>query len=580
MKATQIPLFTEKENPSDAQVISHQLLVRAGFIKKQASGLYTYLPFGWTTHRTIEQIIREEMDAHKAVEVHLPVIIPAELWQKTGRWDAMGPEMMRLQDRHNNPFCLGPTHEESITDLALSYLRSYRQLPINFYQIGTKYRDEIRPRYGLIRCREFTMKDAYSFHIDDVSLDETYQTMRQCYRIIFERCGIDAIPVEADSGAMGGSGSEEFMCASDIGEATLLISEKNDYRGNQEKVEFFPATPYSITLSPIAKQEVLTPNLKTIEEVASFLKVSTKDLVKAVVYENEQAIVIGFIPGDRDVSEAKLQNVSGQALLELASPASIIDGLQSVPGFTGPIDLSVQHNSVVSVQNKKKVVLIYFDQYLKNRGNLIVAGNKKDVHYTNINEGRDFTAIHLVDLVLAKEGDLCPTDKTQTLTQTKGIELGHIFKLGKKYTQSLGVTVLDATGRPITPTMGCYGIGVGRTLQSIVEQNYDEKGIIWPESVSPYKFYFIGISNNETDSQKINELYTTFKKAGMNVYFDDRNERPGVKFNDADLVGFPWQIIAGKNFFNSSILELKNRKSGEKTEIHLDDLLLKFRTNP
>ena len=549
MKASQIPLFTEKEIPNDAQVISHQLLIRAGFIKKQSSGLYTYLPFGWSTHRNVENIVREEMNLHEGVEVHLPVIIPSELWEKTGRWGVMGAEMMRLKDRHDNQFCLGPTHEESITDLALSYLRSYRQLPINFYQIGTKYRDEIRPRYGLIRCREFTMKDAYSFHIDDESLDRTYQLMRKCYRIIFERCGLNAIPVEADSGAMGGSGSEEFMCASEIGEAILLISEKQDYKGNQEKVEFYPAIDYSKDIATESVKLVNTPNVKSIEDVAKFLNTSSKFCVKAVVYENDSSIVLGFLPGDREISDAKLQNISGQALLELASAESIVSGLKSVPGFIGPVNLNVQHNQEVVVNGKKKQVLIYFDQYLQKRGNLIVGGNQIDQHYININEGRDFTIMNVSDLVLAQEGDLCPTDKSQKLIQTRGIELGHIFKLGKKYTQSLNVNVLDSNGRPIVPTMGCYGIGVGRTMQAVVEQNHDEKGIIWPESISPYQFYFIGISNSPEDMLKLNNLYDTFIKAGMSVYFDDRNERPGVKFNDADLVGFPWQIIAGKNFF-------------------------------
>ncbi|MDH5720167.1 MAG: proline--tRNA ligase [Spirochaetia bacterium] len=576
MKASQTPLFTQKEDPKDAVVASHKLLSRAGYIKKQASGFYAYLPFGYIVHRKIEEIIRTKMNKYGAVETHLPVLTPAELWQVSGRWSSMGPEMMRLSDRHNVNFALGPTHEESITWLAKQYLHSYKQLPINFYQIGKKYRDEIRPRFGLIRCREFVMKDAYSFHIDDASLEETYQKMRECYREIFDECGLETLSVEADSGAMGGSGSEEFMVPSAIGEETLLLCPDNDcqYRSNQEKTMFKPQTPYSSDKSNAAAERVDTPDVKTVEEVANFLKAEKTSFIKSVIYENSSAVVLAFIPGDRDISETKLKNLSGEADLEMASPESIEKVSSAPPGFAGPFELNVKNGDEITVQGEKKNVIILYDKNLKNRGNLISGGNMADTHCINLQEARDFIIPEgeEYDLVQAKESDLCPKCGKHNLKSTKGIEVGHVFKLGKKYTEALDVSVLDAEGRPSTLTMGCYGIGVGRTLSTIVEQNYDEKGIIWPESAAPFRYYMIGISKTEEEKKEIDDLYERLIEKNISVYYDDRKERPGIKFNDADLTGFPFQITIGKNYFENKKIELKIRKTMQKSEMAFEEL--------
>ena len=610
MKASQLPLFTLKEAHKEARVVSHQLLLRAGYIHKaSSSGFYSYLPFGQMVYRNIEEIIRKEMNRFGAVEVRLPVMTHSDVWKESGRWSEMGPEMIRLKDRHENDYCLAPTHEEAITWLAKSYLRSYKQLPINFYQIGIKYRDETRPRFGLIRCREFTMKDAYSFHLTDDSLEETYQKMRECYHSIFKKIGIPTIPVQADSISMGGSYSEEFMVASEIGESTLLLSENQNsalYQANQDKTEFLPATPYptypfestgpnsqSKSFSKVdAKPEVKfeaklknTPGLTSVGEVANFLKRSELFFIKALVYEDAGHIVIGFIPGDRDLSVSKLKNICQLPSLEMASSETIEKGIQSTVGFTGPYKLPVSHRDIVDItknsSNKKKKVFIYFDRNLKNRSGLVAGGNQKDTHYINLQEGRDFT-IHSesqnIDLVEAKAGDLCPLDPKQKLIEKKGIELGHIFKIGNKYTQAMGLSVLNKEGKEVIPTMGCYGIGLDRTLQTYIEHNHDQKGIIWSDTLSPYQIYYIGIFNQDEEKKQQEKVYEILVEKGFKVYFDDRKERAGVKFNDAELVGFPWQLVAGKEFLSSKKLELKNRKTMEKVIITLEDLpkALKF----
>lgn len=577
-KASQLPLFTVNEDPKDAVVASHRLLVRAGFIKKQASGFYTFLPFGLSVLQKVEQIIREEMNRSGGVEVKLPVLTSGELWQQSGRYNSMGKEMMRLNDRHENGFVLGPTHEEAMSSLAASYLRSYKQLPLNLYQIGTKYRDEIRPRYGLIRCREFLMKDAYSFHLNDESLDETYQKMSQTYHAIFQRCGLETISVQADTGAMGGSGSEEFMVASEIGEETLLICRdgQTDYRANQEKAEFIAASPYPENQSDSAAEKKSTPNTKTIEEVAAFLSAEPKQFIKTVIYENLDAVVVAFLPGDREINELKLAAVSGQSDLEMASRETIVAITGAEPGFAGPFGLPVKDGDEIKAGDVNKKVSIYYDRNLTSRGSLISGGNETDTHYVNLQEGRDFTIVadaRDIDLVLAQENDAVPGAPEKRLTATKGIEVGHIFKLGKKYSSAFEITVLDENGKTLTPTMGTYGIGAGRTVATAVEQNHDERGIIWPENLAPFQYHLIGIFKNAEQKEKIDELYEKLVDGGLSVYYDDRKESPGVKFTDADIVGFPRQIIAGKNFIQEGKLELKNRRSGEKSETTLDALL-------
>lgn len=575
MRASQLPLFTSKNDPSDAQVASHRLLARAGYIRKQGSGLYIYLPFGDIVHRKIVEIVREEMNRFGGVEVSLPVITPAELWQESGRWDIMGKEMMRMHDRHEVGYALGPTHEEAMTDLARSFLQSYKQLPINLYQIGKKYRDEIRPRYGLIRCREFTMKDAYSFHTDDASLDATYQKMREAYRAIFERCGLKTIPVEADSGNMGGSGSEEFMVASQIGEETLLLcsDEACGYRSNQEKTEFISA---NYGLQPIvsgAIEDFDTGELKTIEEVAQLTGGAPRDFIKSVIYEDAAKIIVCFIPGDRELSEVKMKNLSGVNEYWLASEETIKAVTGAEPGYAGPVDLPHKHGDKIG----KKILHIYFDKHLKERSGLIAGANKTHFHKKNVAEGRDFTITEAYDLVNAHAGDICPQCKKAELTETRGIEVGHIFKLGKKYSEKMKLSVLDPNGKPLTPTMGCYGIGVGRTMATAIEQNHDERGLVWHKNLSPFQVYLVSLAKGDAETAFVDKLYATLTAHGVSVYLDDRDERAGVKFNDAELVGFPFIVTVGKKTLESGKIELKLRRSGEKFELRESELIAKLR---
>jgi len=575
MRASQLPLFTSKNDPNDAQVTSHRLLSRAGFIRKQGSGLYVYLPFGDMVHRKVEQIVREEMNRFGGVEVTLPVITPAELWQESGRWDLMGKEMMRMQDRHEVPYALGPTHEEAMTDLARSFLQSYKQLPVNLYQIGRKYRDEIRPRYGLIRCREFVMKDAYSFHTDDKSLDETYQKMRECYRAIFERCGLKTIPVEADSGNMGGSGSEEFMVASQIGEETLLLcsDEKCGYRSNQEKTAFFEnpntAAKGAVKANNEAAEDFDTGALKTIEEVSKLTGQNPRDFIKAVIYEDAQGIFVCFIQGDRELSEVKMKNLTGSTEYWLATEETIKTVTGAEPGYAGPVGLKHKDGDKIG----KKTLRILFDKHLQGRTGLITGANKTNFHKKHVAEGRDFTISAGHDLIVAHAGDICPQCRKAELTETRGIEVGHIFKLGKKYTQAMNLTVLDPNGKPLVPTMGCYGIGIGRTVATAVEQNHDERGIIWNKALSPFTVYLVSLAKGDGETAFVDTLYATLTGAGISVYLDDRDERAGVKFNDAELVGFPFIVTVGKKTMESGKLEVKLRRSGEKLELDEAELI-------
>lgn len=577
MRASQLPLFTSKDDPSDAQVVSHRLLARAGYIRKQGSGLYIYLPFGNIVHRKIEQIVREEMDRAGGVEVTLPVITPAELWQESGRWDIMGKEMMRMHDRHGVGYALGPTHEEAMSDLARSFLQSYKQLPINLYQIGKKYRDEIRPRYGLIRCREFTMKDAYSFHADDASLDATYQKMREAYRAIFERCGLKTIPVEADSGNMGGSGSEEFMVASQIGEETLLLcsDEKCGYRSNQEKTAYIENIGKGGSQSAPTKDAAVdfnTDELKTIDEVAKLTGENPRDFIKAVIFEDAAKIIVCFIPGDRDLSEIKMKNLAGVNEYWLASEETIKAVTGAEPGYAGPVDLPHKHGDKID----KKILHIYFDKHLKERSGLIAGANRTHFHKKNVAEGRDFTITEAHDLINAHAGDICPQCKKAELTETRGIEVGHIFKLGKKYSEKMKLTVLDPNGKPLTPTMGCYGVGVGRTMATAIEQNHDERGLVWHKNLSPFQVYLVSLAKGDAETVFVDKLYATLEAHGLSVYLDDRDERAGVKFNDAELVGFPFIVTVGKKTLESGKIELKLRRSGEKFELSEVELIEKL----
>ena len=584
MRASQLPLFTSKNDPNDAQVASHRLLSRAGFIRKQGSGLYAYLPFGDMVHRKIEQIVREEMNRFGGVEVTLPVITPADLWQESGRWDLMGKEMMRMTDRHDVPYALGPTHEEAMTDVARSFLQSYKQLPINLYQIGRKYRDEIRPRYGLIRCREFVMKDAYSFHTDDKSLDETYQKMREAYRAIFERCGLKTIPVEADSGNMGGSGSEEFMVASSIGEETLLLcsDEACGYRSNQEKTAFIenprPSSTSGRDAAPVAEAleatDFETGAAKTIEDVAALTGQNARDFIKAVIFEDAQNIFLCFVQGDRELSEIKMKNLAGTTDYWLAAPETIAALTGAEPGYAGPVGLKHKDGETLrQAQGPTKKLSVFFDRHLKGRTGLITGANKTHYHKKQVAEGRDFESGDGHDLIVAHAGDICPQCNKAELTETRGIEVGHIFKLGKKYSEKMKLSVLDPNGKPLTPTMGCYGIGIGRTMATSVEQNHDDRGIIWHKNLSPFTVYLVSLAKAEPEVAFVDNLYATLQAQGISVYLDDRDERAGVKFNDAELVGFPFIVTVGKKTIESGQLEVKLRRSGEKIELSEAELL-------
>ncbi len=578
---SQLPTFTQKEVPKDAAIASHQLMIRAGFIRKSASGLYSYLPFGYEVYRKIENIIREIMNEFGGIEVHLPLLTNREYWDASGRWQRMGKEMMRMTDRHNVEYALSPTHEEAMVSLASGFLKSYRQLPVNLYQIGEKFRDEIRPRYGLIRCREFVMKDAYSFHENNESLDKTYSDMRTAYRKIFDSIGIETIPVQADSGSMGGSGSEEFMVASEIGEETLLIcKDKNcGYSSNQEKTEYLsPDNPQTSNPDMTAPEKVHTPDLKTIEAVADFLKKDKKDFIKSVILENVETVVVAFIPGDRELNEIKISNHTGANELLPAQPETIRIITGAEPGYAGPHGLPVKNGQKIRIANAdgretEKTVLIAYDRSLQGRSGLVGGGNDTGYHYTHLSQERDFVMENIYDLVLAKEGDICPSCGKSHLWETKGIEVGHIFKLGDKYTRSMEVTVLNENGKPIYPVMGCYGIGLGRTMATFIEQNHDEKGMIWTPRLSPFYFYYVAIYKDVEEKATMDAFYEEVRVTGKSVYYDDRKETPGVKFNDADLVGFPYQIILGKNYLSSGTIELKERATMRKITIEKSDFL-------
>lgn len=586
MKASQLPLFTVKENPHDAQVISHRLLVRAGYIRRQAAGMFILLPFALKVQQRIEAIIREEMIKAKAVEVQLPVLTLAELWQQSGRWYSMGKEMMRVKDRHQTDFALGPTHEESMVSLANSFMQSYKQLPLNLFQIGTKYRDEIRPRYGLVRGREFLMKDGYSFHMNEDSLDEGYLAMKKAYQNVFSRCGLKTILVEADSGAIGGSASEEFMVVSEIGEEVLLLAQGKDfdYKANQEKTEFIPAQPFPQLQECPPAQEVETIDLKTMEQVSAFLKKSPEYFIKTVVMENQDHLVFAFVPGNRDLNEAKLRSVSGLADLEMAIDDHVYLAVAAQVGYLGPANLKVVHEQEVEIithekKSLSKKILLYFDIHLKGRAGLVAGANKKDYHIVNLQEGRDFFIDETFDLVMAQAGDLCPLDKNTPLTASKGLEVGHIFKLGDKYSKAMNFSVIDESGKNIFPLMGTYGIGVGRIMATVVEQSHDDKGIIWPVDLSPFLIYLVSLAKTPEQKEKAEQVYQALWQEDIAAYLDDRNERAGVKFHDAELVGFPWQAVIGKTFFNEQRVELKNRKTQEQKNISIAELIEQLKHN-
>ena len=553
MKASKMLISTLKEAPNEAAIPSHIYLLRAGMIKQLVSGVYNYLPMGLRVLHKIENIIRDEMDKSGSLEILSSALQPKELWEKSGRWFKYGPELVRLKDRHEREFCLGPTHEEVFTDLARTEIKSYKNLPLNIYQIQTKYRDEMRPRFGLMRSREFLMKDAYSFDKDEQGLDISYQNMYKTYENIFNRLNIKYKAVLADTGAIGGSGSHQFMAISDVGESTIIYCDHCHYAADEEKAESV-IQEYNINENEKALEKVETPNKKTIEEVSEFLKITAKDLVKTMIYVAQGKYVAVLLRGDRFVNEIKLCNALNVAEFELrlASDAEIAE-LGSAAGFVGPVGLDLP---------------IYIDKEIVNQKNFVVGANEKNYHLRNVNFHRDFNAT-VCDIRTAMENDIC-IKCGKPLKKEKGIEVGQVFKLGTKYSASMGCTYLNEKGQNIPMVMGCYGIGVSRTMQSIIDQNHDDNGIIWPINVAPYHVVVVPVDyNNETIKHIADSIYSQLLNNGLEVILDDRDAKPGFKFKDWDLIGIPYMIVVGKRAIEG-IVELKNRRTGEKVDLDVN----------
>mgnify|MGYP002563098525 FL=1 len=552
MRVSKLYAPTLREVPAEAEVVSHQLMLRAGFMRKAAGGIYTYLPLAWRVLKKIERIVREEMDAKGSQELLMPIVQPAEIWQESGRWDVYGAEMFRLQDRHNRCFCLGPTHEEMVTTLIRGDVRSYRQLPLSVYQIQNKYRDERRPRFGLMRGREFIMKDAYSFDRDEAGLDKSYQDMYDAYTNIFTRCGLNFRPVEADSGAIGGSGSHEFMVIADSGEAEIVFCTSCDYAANVEKAELFPLEAQEEAM--LTKEEVVTPDCKTIADVCAYLKLPVDHSVKAVAYNSEKGLILCFVRGDHEVNEIKVINTCGVIDLEMATEEQLA-AAGTVGGYMGP----------VGIDNKKVIVVV--DATVMKMHNVCCGANKEGYHFINVNPGRDFTPTYVADIRLIQEGDPCPHCGGE-VSKARGIEVGQGFKLFTKYSSALKATYLDENGKEQPMVMGCYGVGVSRTMAAAIEQNYDDNGIIWPIEIAPYHVLVVPV--NEASAAKAEEIYMQLKKVGLETVIDDRNERPGVKFKDADLIGYPLRVVVGPKTLTEGNLEVKIRKTGEIRYLPLD----------
>ena len=526
-------------------------MLRAGLIRKVAAGIYTYLPLGLRVIRKVEQIIREEMNRAGAQELLMPVASPAELWKETGRWNFYGKELVRFKDRHDRDFCLGPTHEEIITDLFRREVRSYRQLPMNFYQIQTKFRDEVRPRFGLMRGREFIMKDAYSFDRDEAGARVSYQKMYDAYCRIFTRCGLTFRPVEADTGLIGGTSSHEFMVLAETGEETIVYSDRGTYAANVERAEVLPPPEIDNTaLRPL--RAVSTPGCRTVEEVTAFLKMTPLQLVKTLLYSTGKETVAVLVRGDHEANEIKIKRLVGIPDLELASVTTVERVTGAPVGFAGPVGL--------------KGVRIVADHAVKALRNFVVGGNQADTHYIDANWDRDFSVEQFADLRNARAGDPSPR-KDGTLRVTKGIEVGHVFMLGTKYSSAMNASYLDPQGQEVLAVMGCYGIGVGRTAASAIEQNYDDKGIIWPFPIAPFHVHLLTLSQSASTIQAAVQLYQELTSAGFEVLWDDRDERAGVKFNDADLLGAPFQIVIGDKGLAEGLIELKSRKESVKVKL-------------
>jgi len=547
---------TVKEIPADAEIVSHQLMLRAGMIRKLTVGIYTYLPYGLLAIKNTETIVREEMDRAGAIELLLPGVQPGDLWRESGRWDYYGPELLRFKDRHKRESCLGPTHEEVITDLARREIHSYKQLPVNLYQIQTKFRDEIRPRFGIMRAREFIMKDAYSFDIDEEASNLSYEKMYAAYEAIFTRCGLKFRAVEADTGPIGGSFSHEFMVLSNSGEDDIVSCEHCKYASNLEKSEVIARESDAENVEREEDLQIVdTPEMRTIEEVTTFLSIGPEKVVKTLIYQTEQGSIAALVRGDHDLNETKLRNVVNVQELTMADPETVFDVTGAPIGFAGPIGLKVR---------------IIADFAIKEMKNMVMGANKEDKHVLNVNEGRDFHVEQYADLRMITSSDPCPRCGGK-LVFGKGIEVGQVFKLGTKYSTALKAHFLDTNGQETPIIMGCYGIGIGRVVAAIIEQNHDENGIIFPISISPFEVIILPLEIHEASVRKVAEnLYQHLINLGLRVFLDDRDERPGFKLKDADLLGIPVRATISLRTLKSDSIEIKLRSQPDLRLVSID----------
>ena len=559
MRMSKMLISTLKEVPSDAEITSHQLMMRAGMIKKMASGVYNQLPMGLRVFNKIQNIIREEMNAKGAQEILCAGLIPSELWKESGRWDVMGPEMFRLNDRNDRSYCMGPTHEEVFTDIIRQEINSYKQLPLNLYQIQAKYRDERRPRFGVMRTKTFTMKDAYTFDIDQEGLDKSYQDMFEAYTNIFRRCELENSPVQADSGAMGGSASAEFMVKSEVGEDEIVFCSGCDYAANIEKAISVNHEACDEDIKEL--KEVHTPGVTTIDELSKFFNIEEGKFGKTLIYYADGKSVAVVVRGDREVNETKVTNAIGGAVeFELASESTIKEVTNAEVGFAGPIGIKTDY--------------LLIDKEVANQKNIIIGANKTDYHIENANYGRDFEGI-VGDFRNVEEGDKC-TKCGSALEVARGVEVGHIFKLGTKYSESMGATYLDKNGKSQPIVMGCYGIGVERTAAAVIEQHHDENGIIWPLSIAPYHVVVVPVNmKKEEQVDAAEKIYNELKDMGVEVLLDDRDERVGFKFKDSELIGIPMRITVGKDITDGKV-EFKLRAESDKEVINLDEIKSKI----
>ena len=555
MRVSKMFAPTLREVPAEAEVVSHQLLLRAGFMRKSTNGMYSYLPLAWRVLKKIENIVREEMDNAGAQEIMMPIMQPAEIWQESGRWGAYGAEMIRLKDRHNREYCLGPTHEEMVTTLIKGDVRSYRQLPMNVYQIQDKFRDERRPRFGLMRSRDFIMKDAYSFDRDEAGLDVSYKSMYDAYTNVFNRCGLTFRPVEADSGAIGGSGSHEFMVIAESGEAEIVYCTECDYAANVEKAEMHVIE--AADEAALERAEVETPNCKSIADVCAFLNMPVEKSVKAVAYKSEKGLILCFVRGDHEVNEVKVINTCNVLEVEMADENLLVEN-GTCGGYMGPVGI---------VPEK---VMVVVDHSVMQMHNFCCGANKEGYHMVNVNPGRDFTPTFVADIRLIQEGDPCPHCGGK-VAKARGIEVGQVFKLFTKYSAAMNCTFLDENGKENPMVMGCYGIGVSRTMAACIEQNNDKDGMIWPVAIAPYEVLVVPVNTkDEASTAKAEEIYEVLKKAGVEAVIDDRNERPGVKFKDADLIGYPLRVVVGPKTLAEGNIEVKARRTGEVAMLPVD----------